>query len=160
MIFSAIGASIASSLGLKGAFVTGFFLLSVMVFSQILTVWRAQQIEDGVSVDSSFFMKREVVITILFIGQILTGSGQAIIWVAQGEYMSKCASEDSQGFYFGLFWCIYMSSQIFGNFIGSEIITQTFGPVFFIIMGTLMIAVVITFLFLRKPKPFENVAET
>jgi hypothetical protein len=44
MIFSAIGASIASSLGLKGAFVTGFFLLSVMVFSQILTVWRAQQI--------------------------------------------------------------------------------------------------------------------
>jgi hypothetical protein len=55
-------------------------------------------------------MKKEVVITILFIGQILTGSGQAIIWVAQGEYMSKCASADSQGFFFGLFWCIYMSS--------------------------------------------------
>ena len=75
MIFSATGASIASSLGLKGTFITGFFLLSVMVFSQILTVWRAQQIEDGVSEDASFFMKKEVVITFLIIGQLLTGGG-------------------------------------------------------------------------------------
>lgn len=70
--------------------------------------------------------------------------------------MSKCATDDSQGFYFGLFWCIYMSSQIFGNLIGSEIITKTFGPTFFIIMGLIIIVVMFVLLFLRMPKKFAN----
>jgi len=75
-----------------------------------LTAWRAEQINDGNDDESSFFMKKAVVIPFLFLGQILTGAGSAIIWVAQGEYISECATPDSKGFYFGLFWSIYMSS--------------------------------------------------
>lgn len=75
--------------------------------------------------------------------------------MAQGEYMSLCAAEGTQGFYFGMFWVFYMSTQIIGNFIGAEIITKTFGPSFFIIMGLIMVAVTFMFLFLRHPKKFD-----
>ena len=68
--------------------------------------------------------------------------------------MSKCATPESAGFYFGLFWCFYMSSQIFGNFNGYEIITLTFGAAFFIYVVLIMIFVIICFFFLLMTKKF------
>jgi hypothetical protein len=64
--------------------------------------------------DQSAFMKfltsQNVCITICFIGSILAGFGQAVLWVAQGEYMSSCATEETKGFFFGYFWVWYMAS--------------------------------------------------
>ena len=87
----------------------------------------------------------KVCIAILYIGSILAGFGQAIIWVAQGEYMSNCATETTKGFYFGYFWAWYMSSQIFGNLIGAYIIEDTSGPSFFAIMSLIMFIAVLGF---------------
>jgi len=102
-------------------------------------------------------MQRNFVITILYVGQVITGLGQSMIWVAQGEYISLCATDDTRGFYFGLFWSIYMSSQIFGNFTGAIIITRASGPTFFLIMGAIMFIGALLNIFLKKPKPFCNI---
>jgi hypothetical protein len=60
--------------------------------------------------------------TILYIGSVLVGLGASLIWVAQGEFTSICASEETKGFYFGYFWAMYMSAEVFGNLIGALII--------------------------------------
>jgi hypothetical protein len=41
---------------------------------------------------------------------ILTGLGEAVQWVAQGKYMSDCATTKTKGFFFGYFWAFYMAS--------------------------------------------------
>jgi len=56
---------------------------------------------------------------VLIFGVIINGFGAAVIWIATGEYFSKCATEKSRGFYFGLFWSIYQGSQIFSSLIGA-----------------------------------------
>ena len=50
--------------------------------------------------------------------------------------MSDCATEETKGFYFALFWAYYVSSQIVGSFVGALLITRTTGPTFFMIMGS------------------------
>jgi hypothetical protein len=49
-------------------------------------------------------------ITILVAASVLSGLGQALVWVGSGEYMALCATEKSKGFYFGFFWVLYMCS--------------------------------------------------
>jgi hypothetical protein len=71
-----------------------------------------------------------------------------LLWVAQGEYVSNCASESTKGFYFGHFWALYMSAQIFGNLTGALLISKTSGIWFFLIMGIIMMFPVFGFLLL------------
>lgn len=49
-----------------------------------------------------------------------------------------------------------MSSQIFGNLIGSIIITKVTGPSFFLYMGILMLVGAFLFIFQKKPNPLLN----
>lgn len=90
-------------------------------------------------------------------GSVIGGYGQAILWTAQGEYVSLCAKEETKGFYFGFFWTIYMSSQIIGNAIGGYIITKANGPVFFIIMFGIMLVAVLGFCFVILPPKQSHV---
>jgi hypothetical protein len=41
---------------------------------------------------------------------VLSGSGEALQWVAEGKYIADCASVKTKGFFFGYFWAIYMGS--------------------------------------------------
>ena len=87
----------------------------------------------------------------MYIGNVIVGFGAALLWVSQGEYVSSCASEETKGFYFGHFWALYMSAQIFGNLIGALLIRQTSGIWFFLIMGIIMMFPVVGFIFLKTP---------
>ena len=69
-----------------------------------------------------FYYKRGFIITYLYLGSILSGVGSATAWIAQGEYTARCATEETKGKIFGIFWCLYMSSVVCGNFIASLII--------------------------------------
>jgi hypothetical protein len=80
---------------------------------------------------------------------MISGFGTAMIWTTQGEYITLCNTENSVGFYFSLFWVIFMSSQVLGNLIGSIIVTRTSGPIFFLIMGLIVLAGNMMFLFIR-----------
>ena len=91
----------------------------------------------------------------LYISSIVSGYGQAVVWVVQGEYISLCSNEDNKGFYFGFFWVLYESSQIFGNLTGALIIENTTGPMFFFIMFCIMVLAVIGFTFIKIPTQVE-----
>ena len=81
--------------------------------------------------------------------------------------MSLCATKETEGFYFGYFWSIYMTSQVFGNWIGSIIILKTSGPIFFLIMWLIMISSLFAFCYVIIPEldneqlsnEFEKMAE-
>ena len=45
-----------------------------------------------------------------------------------------------------------MASQIFGNFAGAIIITRASGPIFFLIMGLIMLFSVTGYVFVKHPK--------
>lgn len=34
----------------------------------------------------------------------------SILWVAEGKYISECATDETKGFYFSYFWMFYMQS--------------------------------------------------
>ena len=81
------------------------------------------------------------------------------MWISQGEYISLCATEKTQGFYFSYFWCLYNISQAVGNGVGGYLLTNVNGSEFFLIMGTAMACISIGFLFLLDPVPIEGEAE-
>ena len=66
-----------------------------------------------------------------------------------------CATEETQGFYFGLFWAIYMSSNTLGCYLGSVLINKFTGPVFYMLNGVAMVIVALLFLSIREPKTIE-----
>jgi hypothetical protein len=46
------------------------------------------------------------------------------MWVAQGHYLSVCASNSNKGLFNGVFWVFFMISQIVGNTIGATILSD------------------------------------
>jgi len=91
------------------------------------------------------------------LGSVGSGLGQALLWIAQGEYIGMCATERTQGFYFGFFWGTFNISQAVGNLIGGELLTKVSGAQFFLIMGLAMVAASLFFACLRDPTPIEPV---
>ena len=119
MVGSFLAPAIQAKIGLRWALFIGGLTLSLVTFSLISPAYyQANSKLEG----DNLFLKRDVVITILYIGNTIVGFGAALIWVAQGEFISICANEETKGFYFGHFWALYMSAEIFGNLIGALII--------------------------------------
>ena len=61
----------------------------------------------------------------ILIAAIFNGFGSGILWVAQGEYMSEAATDETKGFYFSYFIMIFMVSQIVGNLVAGLVITAS-----------------------------------
>jgi MFS family permease len=51
----------------------------------------------------SFLFNRTFIIVLTFFSAAVDGFGAGILWVAQGNYISECATDDNKGFFFGLF---------------------------------------------------------
>lgn len=63
-----------------------------------------------------------------------------------------CVTEESKGFYYGMFWSIYQSSHIFGSLFGAIVLYEGQNlSVFILIMAIFAILATISFLFIRKP---------
>jgi MFS family permease len=75
----------------------------------------------------------------------------SLLWVAEGKYISECATEETKGFYFSYFWAFYMQSQIFGNLIAALILGEMDQVSYFVIMSVIAFAASASFAFLRKP---------
>lgn len=61
--------------------------------------------------ESHSWLTSPTTITVLIIvTAMFNGFGAGILWVAQGEYLSNCASEQTKGFYFSYFFFIFMIS--------------------------------------------------
>ena len=70
----------------------------------------------------AFMVNHSFITAVLLISNALTGVGDALIWIVQGEYLALCATEETKGFYYGYFWVWFMGAQIVGNFAGALMI--------------------------------------
>jgi hypothetical protein len=61
---------------------------------------------------------------VICVAAIINGFGAAILWVAQGNYISLCACERNKGTYNGVFWVFYMGSYIVGNLMAAFVIVN------------------------------------
>ncbi len=83
---------------------------------------------------------------------VIDGSGNALLWVAQGKYISDCACEEKKGFFFSLFYTIYMFSSLIGSLMAVFLLGAFPMIYFFIVMTLLALASTIIFALLRKPE--------
>ena len=76
--------------------------------------------------------------------------------MAQGTFISHCATKRTNGFYFGMFHMFYMSSQLSGNYLASWLLGVGHSQSVFIWYIT-VISLGSTFMFgmIKEPKAQE-----
>jgi hypothetical protein len=119
-------------------------MLGMMIYTEIIPAWKAES-------EGSFLMKDSTVKNILILGNLVAGFGAALIWVAQGDYISLCSTEMTKGFYFGYFWVWNKMAEVLGNLIGALAITKMSQNGFFILMSMIMTVPSAMFMFLKNP---------
>mmetsp|Transcript_43037 Transcript_43037/g.31018 ORF Transcript_43037/g.31018 Transcript_43037/m.31018 type:complete len:129 (-) Transcript_43037:1294-1680(-) len=113
---SLMSAACLKKLGTKTCLVLGGLGHFIFVFASILPAYSHEHPDA-----SSFLLNRGFIKFALLFSSMLNGLGASILWVAEGNYLSQCATESTKGFFFSYFWFILMLSQVFGNFIGAVI---------------------------------------
>jgi len=100
----------------------------------------------------SFVTTNSFITTILIVAALINGFGAALIWVANGNYISECATPKTKGFFYGFFWIVYMTSQVVGSLVGAAILESGKGQTYFYVsLAGLACVASISFLFTRKP---------
>jgi hypothetical protein len=94
-------------------------------------------------------INKQLICTLILISAALNGFGASILWVAQGNYISDCATDINMGKFNAIFWAIYMGSSLVGNLFAAFVIVNVNEQVFYIIMTCLCIASSLFFLFLK-----------
>ena len=106
-IFAFIGPPMNHKYGMRKMITLGSFGLGMMTYVMIYPAWIRKITEkDSPERDATHVPISIVCMT----GFIIGGIGQAFLYVVQGEYLSKCATEKTKGFYFGYNWVFYMGS--------------------------------------------------
>jgi MFS family permease len=99
-----------------------------------------------------------VVPTVLFIMSGLIGFGAAILWVAQGTFLTKNSTKETLGRNSGIFFGFYQMNQVIGNLIAAAILsrnhsnTQNPAPLFILFTVTSAISCLAFFLIKSAPK--------
>ncbi|XP_792285.2 UNC93-like protein MFSD11 [Strongylocentrotus purpuratus] len=87
----------------------------------------------------------------------LLGLAAAVIWTAQGNYLTENSTEQTMGRNSGLFWAMLQGSLLFGNLFfflemeGINSVTTHLRTIIFIVLTVISGVGVLTFLFLTKP---------
>ena len=87
----------------------------------------------------------------LITSSIFSGFGSALIWIANGEYITLCGTDENKGFYFGYLWAWNQLAEVVGNLVGAFIIDKTKGPQFYFILSIAGLVSSSGFFFLRMP---------
>ena len=95
-----------------GAFGYVFWILCF-----ILVAFYAQYKEDHPGKEPSGILDKRLIKILIYIASCITGLGAAVVWVAQGEFVSECACDENKGFYNSYFWFFFMGASMFGNLI-------------------------------------------
>jgi MFS family permease len=118
----------------------------------IIPSMRNRDILMGENVSSLWYFSDSFYYTLNMVISIISGFLSTILWVAEGKYITECATEETKGFYFSYFWAFYMASQCIGNLIAGIIIGSLNQVIYFYIMSGLSILASISFAFLGSPE--------
>ena len=158
-MFSPFSSAILKRWGVKSCLFIGGFGHFCFVLASILPAWRREyhnEPDPEKGKFERFVTDEKVVITCLVAGAILNGFGAAILWVAQGEYISKCTLSETQGFYFGYFWSIHQASQILSCVLSTLLFQYNFDKTTFAkIMSIVALVGTLMFFFVQKPYVHE-----
>lgn len=93
----------------------------------------------------------------LMIAAILNGLGGGILWCSLGKYISACATEETKGYYFGVFWFFYMGSQVVGSLLGAFILSEGLTQVvLFAVLALFGLIATFGMLYTRQPLAYKQ----
>lgn len=129
-VFQGIGAllsqAIINKIGLRKAMVISSLMFSTVILAQYFPTYGSFLVKNKDEYEETFgyniLTNKAFVSTVLIISSAVAGFGQAIIWVSLGDYITRCATESTIGFYFGLNYSIMMSSMLLGNFANAFLV--------------------------------------
>lgn len=87
-----ISLPIVKKLGARISLVIGAFCYTFYVSSFILPAFKSQ-LPDS----QSWLLNRTFILSLILVAAAINGFGAAILWVAQGQYISMCANEKNKG---------------------------------------------------------------
>jgi len=87
------------------------------------------------------------------------GVGAAFIWLSQGVYVNRCASEKTRGLFNGIFLSIMQFSQILGSTIAAADLGYTDEFTFYCILSCFAIIGAMMFVFLPDPAAYQEKEE-
>jgi len=86
---------------------------------------------------------------VIIITAAINGFGASILWVAQGRYISRIATDENKGTFNSVFWAFFMSSQIVGSLFAALVLQHTNPFTFYCIMTVICLFASLFFLFLQ-----------
>jgi len=144
-IFCLFADQIVTRVGIKRSIVIGSLAYAFYCSTFILSSYAGKHPEA---------VSRWFIIFLLYLSAALMGPGSAMLWVAEGEYISNCANDYNKGLFMSTFRAIYMSSNIFGYLFSAFVIGIISNMyVFFSILTGLSLIASFVFLFLQTPTP-------
>ncbi|CDW89596.1 major facilitator superfamily protein [Stylonychia lemnae] len=155
-LFYGIGCLVASyiveNLGLKFSLSIAALSDTIWILSIIPPAYSSQNdTNNGMIITNTGF-----VYTTQILIQIIQGICLGLKWVAGGKYISQCATEETRGFYFGIFWGIFMISMVLGSLIAAFISIHFNQTTFLFIMATIATLSIVVFSTLAEPIPQER----
>ena len=79
--------------------------------------------DDRDSWDPSYWaFNKGFIKAVILITAAINGFGASILWVAQGRYISRIASDENKGTFNSVFWAFFMSSQIVGSLFAAVVL--------------------------------------
>ncbi|XP_013399249.1 UNC93-like protein MFSD11 isoform X2 [Lingula anatina] len=100
----------------------------------------------------------------LYVGSVLVGIGAAVLWTAQGSFLTLNSDAETVGRNSGIFWALLQSSLLIGNLFsyfelrGATTISDSRRTVLFGVFSGACFLGVLSFVFLRKA-PFTSSKE-
>eukprot|EP00347_Sterkiella_histriomuscorum_P014941 403358919 len=126
---SFLSAAIVNKIGTKVSLVTGGLCYFFWVFCFLAPAFKNENPHS-----TSFIFNKNFITFISLFSAAINGFGAGILWVAQGQYLSDCASDANKGFFFSYFWAFFMSSQILGNLTAALILGNLPQSTYYIII--------------------------
>ena len=154
-VSSVMSTALLKKLGTYKCLILGGFGHFCFVFAQIFPAMKY----DNPSSDS-VFTSDAFITGILVVCALINGTGAALIWVSNGNYISQCATPKTKGLFYGFFWIVFMSSQVVGSLIGAAILESGKDQSFFYLsLAVLAACASLSFWFTRKPLVLETEEE-
>jgi hypothetical protein len=100
---------IVKKCGRRFSLVGGSLCYSFYISTFILSSYRTYHLDSD-----AWYLNKKFIILIVYLSAAVNGFGASILWVAEGQYISRCANEKNKGFFNSTFWAIFMSSNIVG----------------------------------------------